>query len=272
VPAILRIAAGAFVLGSPLFLPSPLYLLALPLAWVAILRPTGDEENPADPTARLLLAALAVMASLEAYPVAGTQLWIAAVAVLPVGVVIFNDGLRQLLSWATARQSRSLMNVAGWLAPALVIVNVQVALLFGYLAASAYASGQSPGLPGTDLMRLPPAQASTLRSLAYEIDQDCANLLTMPGMPSINLWSERERISELDLGTWVFLLDASQQELVVGQIRAMPGLCVVRNHAVLDFWARGRPIPRRPLVEFIDTAFATTAIFGDYELLIRKPG
>jgi hypothetical protein len=271
IPACLRIAAGAFTWLSVLVLPSPFFLLALPLVWVAVLPPAGDQENPTDPLVRLLLPALAVMETLQMYPVAGTQMWLAALTLVPVGAITFNDGLRQLRTWATGRQNQSFLKVAAALGPGALILNVAVWPLFVYLAASAYASGQPLGLPGAGLMRLPSEQASALRSLAGAIDKDCTNLITLPRMPSLYLWTGRNGPAQLNDGIWMFSLDDSQQQEVVAQVRNMSGTCVVISQAVADFEAEGRPVPRRPLIEYIDTAFEPAATFGIYELLVRKP-
>ncbi len=267
IPAFLRVAVGAFTLLSVLLLPSYFLVLALPLVCVAVLAPAGDHDNPTDPSARLLLAALAVIGTLAAYPVAGTQLWVAAAILVPVGAVTFNDGLRQLRAWAASRQSRSFVKVANSLSAGALIVSVAVWPVFVFYAASAYAAGQPLGLPGTELIRVPPAQATSLQSLVHAIDQDCASLITMPGMPSLYLWTGRGGISQLN--PWMFSLDAAQQESVVSQIRDQPGMCVAISPTLVDFWAAGRPVPRRPLVEYIDTAFEPVATFGIYELLKR---
>jgi hypothetical protein len=235
--------------------------------WVAVLAPAGDHENPTDPSARLLLAALAVMETMMAYPVAGTQVWVAAATLVPVGAITFNDGLRQLRAWAASRQSRSFLTVATYLSPGALMVSVAVWPLFVFYAASAYATGQPLGLPGTGLIRVPQSQASSLQSLVRAIDQDCAGLVTMPGLPSLYLWTGRGGTSQLD--PWMFSLDAAQQQSLVSQIRDQPGLCVVKSPALVDFWAAGRPVPRRPLVVYIDTAFEPVGAFGIYELLER---
>ncbi|HEV2029392.1 MAG TPA: hypothetical protein VGS16_12810 [Candidatus Dormibacteraeota bacterium] len=271
IPACLRIAAGAFTWLSVLVLPSPFFLLALPLVWVAVLPPAGDHENPTDPFVRLLLAALAVMETLQAYPVAGTQMWLATLALVPVGAITFNDGIRQLRLWAAGRENQSFLKVAAAVGPGALILNVAVWPLFVYLAASGYASGQPLGLPGAGLMRLPPEQASALQSLAAAIDKDCTNLITLPRMPSLYLWTGKEGVAQLNDGIWMFSLDAAQQQSVVSQVRDKTGTCIVISQAVADFEAEGRPIPRRPLIEYIDTAFEPAGTFGIYELLVRKP-
>ena len=269
IPAFFRVAVGAFTLLSVLLLPSYFLVLALPLVWVAVLAPAGDHENPTDPSLRILVAALAVMEILMAYPVSGSQLWIAAAVLVPVGAITFNDGLRQLRAWAADRHSRSFLTVAASLSPGALIVSLAVWPLFVFYAASAYAIGEPLGLPGTDLIRVPRSQASTLRSLVHAIDQDCTGLISMPGLPSLNLWTGRAGIAQLN--PWMFSLDSAQQQSIVTQIRDQPGLCVVVSPTLVDFWAGGRPVPRRPLVEYIDTAFQPVGTFGIYELRINRP-
>lgn len=272
-----RIAVGAVTWLAVLLLPSWYFLVALPLVWVAVLPPSSDDKNPTDPWARLLLASLAVMETLQVYPVAGTQEWLAALTLVPVGAIVFNDGLRQLRAPALARHSDSLSTVAASLPRGAAIVNVAVWALFVYLTGIAYASGRPLGLHGTELMRLPPAQASSLQSLVGAIDERCTTLITVPRMPSLNLWSGREDFTQLNEGgaggggVWLFSLSASDQQSVVSQIRDRQGVCVVLSQALVDFWAEGRPVPRRPLVEYIDTAFEPAGTFGIYELLVTKP-
>ncbi len=273
VPAFSRIGIGAFACFSVLLLPSWYWLLALPLAWVAMLPPRGDAENPTDPWARVLLPVLAVMGALQVYPVAGTQEWLAAVMLVPVGAVTFNDGLRQLRALALTTRSESLLTISRSLPRGAVVVNVAVWGLFVYLSGMNYTSGRPLGLPGTELMRLPSVQVSVLQSLASVADRDCTTLITLPRMESLNLWTEKAGLASLysDVGIWVFSLDAAKQQSIVTEISGRQDVCVVRNQAVLDFEAEGRPVPRRPLVEYIDTAFQSAGTFGIYELLISKP-
>jgi hypothetical protein len=273
VPAFSRIGIGAFAWFSVLLLPSWYWLLALPLAWVAMLPPRGDADNPTDPWTRVLLPVLAVLEALQVYPVAGSQEWLAAFMLVPVGAVIFNDGLRQLRALALATGSESWLTVSKSLPRGAVVVNVAVWGLFVYLSGMTYASGRPLGLPGTDLMRLPPVQVSGLQSLASVTDRDCMTLITLPRMESLNLWTEKAGLASLysDVGIWIFSLDAAKQQSIVTELRGRQGVCVVRSQAVLDFEAQGRPVPRRPLVEYIDTDLQSAGTFWVYELLISKP-
>jgi hypothetical protein len=273
VSAFARIGIGAFTWFSVLLLPSWYWVLTLPLAWVAMVPPRGDTETPVDPWARVLMPVLAVMAALQVYPVAGTQEWLAAVMLVPVGAVSFNDGLRQLRALGLTTRSESLLTISRSLPRGAVVVNVAVWGLFVYLSGVTYTSGRPLGLPGTELMRLPSVQVAALQSLASATDRDCTTLITLPRMESLNLWTEKAGLASLysDVGIWVFSLDAAKQQSIVNQLSGLQGVCVVRSEAVLSFEAEGRPVPRRPLVEYIDTAFQSAGTFGVYELLVSRP-
>jgi hypothetical protein len=273
VAAFARVGIGAFTWFSVLLLPSWYWLLALPLAWVAMLPPRGDAESPTDPWARVLLPVLAVMAALQVYPVAGSQEFLAALMLVPVGAVTFNDGLRQLRSLGLTTRSESLLTISTSLPRGAVVVNVAVWALFVYLSGMAYASGTPLGLPGTELMRLQPAEASALQSLASVADRDCTTLITLPRMESLNLWTGKAGLRSLysDDGLWIFSLDAAKQQSIVTELSGRQGVCVVRSEVVVEFVAQGRPVPQRPLVEYIDTAFQSAGIFGVYELLVSRP-
>src|SRR5438094_780709 len=123
-----RIASGLYMLLSILLLPSWIFLLGLPLAWIAI-RPPGADA--AGSYCRILLAALAVIGSLQIYPVAGSQLALAALVMVPLGAVILTDGIAQLLSSpASAAPWRRL---AAWSTPSAFAVTVTILILPGYL-------------------------------------------------------------------------------------------------------------------------------------------
>jgi hypothetical protein len=64
----------------------------------------------------------------------------------------------------------------------------------------------------------------------------------------------------------MFVLDSAAQQTLVDQLTGR-AVCVVKDQSVIDFWSEGRPVPSRPLVEFIDTGFVSVRSFGDYELL-----
>ena len=253
---LVRIGAGLFILLSILLLPSSLWLLGLSLAWIAT-RARRDEPNL---YVRLLLPALAVLESLQAYPVAGTQLSLAALLMIPVGAVVLKDGITGVTARGAAR-----------VAPAVLILVTAVLALEAFLAGSQFAAGSPSGLQGAELVRMPSKQAAQLRQLVAAIDRDCSSFITFPGMNSIYIWTGQEPASDLRYGVWWLTPDPVDQQAVVRQLQGRSRLCVVKNQTLIDFWTQGRPVPSRPVVNFIDTSFMPSATFGDYELLVRKP-
>jgi hypothetical protein len=109
-----------------------------------------------------------------------------------------------------------------------------------------------------------------LRALVAAINQDCSSFITYPGMTSFYLWTGQAPPVPLYAGVWMFVLDSAAQQSVVDQLTGVPRLCVVKDQSVIDFWAEGRPVPNRPLAEYIDAGFLRSGLYGDYELLRRR--
>jgi len=205
--------------------------------------------------------------ALQAYPVAGTQLSIAAVSLVPVGAIILRDGISQLRRTGMPRAAR----LAKWAAPAALLVNVQVLLLIAYVSAAGFFGATPLGIPGAGSVRVPAEQATPLRDLVQAIDRDCSEFITLPGMNSLYLWTGQKPPTDVRSEIWMITFDDSQQQSLVDELQAMPRLCVVRNQKAVEFWTQGSAVADRPLVRFIDSSFAPDGTFGDYELLIRKP-
>jgi hypothetical protein len=263
-----RVAAGLLTWVSILLLPSSLFLLSLPLAWIATQAPL-EHADPTDGYARTLLPVLAVLESLQAYPVAGTQLSLAALMLVPVGAITFGDGIRQL-SAAGREASRSAFWLATWAAPAALLVNLAALQLFGFLSVAAYTNAVPLGLPGAESVRVPAQRGADLRAMVAAIDSQCTSFITYPGMTSLYLWSGQSPPVPLYAGVWMFVSDSPAQQSIVDQLTGRQRLCVVKNQSVIDFWAEGRQVPNRPLVQFIDAGFVRGGVYGDYELLVRR--
>jgi hypothetical protein len=247
--------------------PSSAFLLVLPLAWLAAHPPREVSAEFGGGYPRLLLPILAVVGSLQAYPVAGTQLAVASLGLVPVGAIILNDGIRQLQS---AGAPKSVQDLARWVAPGVLLFNVAAFSLFAFMTTQLFQSGTPLALPGSQALRLNSAEAVDLRSLVAAIDRQCSSFITFPGMDSLYVWTEQEPPSDMRYGLWWLSLDSPHQESIVQQLQNRPRLCVVKNQSVNDFWAEGRPIPQRPLVTFIDQSFVDAGSFGNYQLLVRS--
>lgn len=119
-------------------------------------------------------------------------------------------------------------------------------------------------------MRAEPGQTTALHGIVDSIrTHGCKYLITDPGMDSFYIWTDVQSSLQTRCGQWYLILDGAEQRAIVEKLRNQPGVCVVRDQAVIDFWTRGRSTPSGPLVDFIDTSFVPAQRYGDYELLLR---
>ncbi len=263
----LRVCAGIVMWLSVLLLPAPVFLFTVPFAWLASWAPDDGVGDPVGGYARVLLPALAVVECLQAYPVAGSQLSMAGLGLVPVGAIILGDGIRQLVA-ATAAAG-GMVKAPNAVAPTVLVANVIAGILLAFSVTTSFATGTRLGLPGAESIRLQPQSATQLRHLVAAVDRGCSSFITFPGMNSFYIWTAQAPPTPVHTEGWFLVLDSNQQQALVQQLAGKPRLCVIKNQRVLDMWAQGRPIPQRPLVDFIDQEFVHDSWYGDYELLVR---
>jgi hypothetical protein len=265
VAGLVRVLAGAAIWLSVILLPSSTFLLALPLAWIAARAPRGEEHASTNAYFRLFVPALAILETLQAYPIAGTQTWMAALGLVPLGAIILSDGLRQL---ALAHAARPVsLGPATWVPRAAVLINVAFFLLFGFVAITGFARGTPLDLRGAQLVRVPANQGTQMRALVASINRECSSFITLPGMDSFYIWTAQSPPAEVTAEGWWYLLNGHEQQALVQQVETKQRLCVVKNQRVIEFWRR--PVPQLPMAEFIDREFVVAGSYGDYDLLVR---
>lgn len=265
VAGLVRVLAGAATWLSVILLPSSTFLLALPLAWIATQAPRGEEHDSANPYSRLVVPALAILESLQAYPIAGTQQWMASLGLVPLGAIILSDGLRQLRLANAARPAP--FGPDTWVPGAAVLINIAFFLLFGFVAIAGFARGTPLDLRGAQLVRVPADQGAQMRALVAAIDRDCSSFITLPGMDSFYIWTAQSPPAEVTAEGWWYVLNRQEQQALLQQVEPKQRLCVVKNQRVIEFW--GRQVPQLPLAEFIDREFVRAGSYGDYDLLVR---
>ena len=268
IPGLGRVGAGLFTWAAILLLPSPIYLLTLPLAWLATMAPRNDSGNPVNPYSRLFIPALALLETLQAYPVAGTQVSLAGLGLMPVGAILLVDGVRQVRLESEQRQERAAL--ASWIPRIALAASLAMVALYGFVIVSAFDRGTPLGLQGAQSVRLGAEQRAALRDMVGAIDSSrCTYLITYPGMNSFYIWTNAGSSVQMRETLWYVTVDSADQAVVVQQLKRQQGLCVVRNQKLIDFWGRGGPPPSGPIVNFVSTDFVHAATYGDYELLVR---
>jgi hypothetical protein len=264
---LVRVGAGVVMWLLVLVLPVSIFLFALPFAWMASRAPNEDGVDPVGGYARVLLPALAVVESLQAYPIAGSQLSMAGLGLVPVGAIILGDGIRQLRAASVA--AGGMVKAVGAVAPTLLVINVVALIVLAFTVTAAFVTGTPLGLPGAESIRLQAQSAADLRHLVAAVDRGCSSFITFPGMNSFYIWTAKDPPTPVRVEVWWLVLDTNQQQALVQQLTGTPRLCVIKNQHVIDMWAEGHQIPRSPLVDFIDREFVHDSTYGNYELLVR---
>ena len=163
---LIRLAVGLWIWVDVIG-PNPLGM-PVALAWVAAVPVSRDPPSPAASFVRVFLPALAVLQTLHAYPVPGSQVMWAAFALVPVGAVCVGDGLAELSIAAASR--RWLALAAGPAALGLAVWVLLTALVFPLQNARAtYRAGVSLGEPGARRIRVPASTAATYQWLTGEL-------------------------------------------------------------------------------------------------------
>ncbi len=264
------------VLIAPIFeLPIDLtqgVVVGAPFLWVAMLDPQGS--SPRTSFLRVLIPALASLQFLHAYPVPGSQASWAAFLLVVVGGICVADGADEIslagMSWRPG--------FTIW--PALVAIPVVV---FGAwvvlkplrseirLARDTYDAGVPIDLPGARDIHINEPQVLQLEELTAALRASCDTFLTLPGMNSLNLFSDEEPPVEV-AGPWPFFFHVAEQQKIVKEVRDIPRFCVVYKPDLLAFWAgfSGNIVPKRPLIRYMEDEFKVLKNFSGYYLMVRK--
>ena len=262
----LSVAAKSFPFDPSSFVGYPLSMLAF--CWVALVAPP---VRPEVSFARLLLPLLAVLQSLHAFPVAGSQVFWSAFLLVPVGALCLADGVRGLhAAFAPSSPERRALvafTVAGAVVLTWFVTNATLRELHRDLRA-AYDGSVSLGLTGAESIRVDPAEAELYGAISEAIERNCPAFITLPGMNSFYLWTGQEPLTGDNATAWTELFDAERQRRIVAEIRSIDGLCLLENEPLALGWS-GATISSGPLVRFMHRGFTPLVEIGDYRLLRR---
>jgi hypothetical protein len=249
--------------------------LAAVLAWIAVIPPAGVVESPQKRFVRMLLPALAVAEILQVYPVAGSQMRIAAVTFVVVGGICLGDALTCLRTWAEARGRPSLERV-GIAATVLIVAlgakfAVDGVVLYGVNKAIAYRDNRALPFPGAENLRLPAPEAESYERIVELLQQHrCTEFIGYANVDSLYLWSGIDPPRPSPPSAWMLALDEEKQNRILRQMQAAERPCVVRNESVAGAWLAGRPRPETPLVRYIFEDFEPVEEIGPFEFLLPK--
>lgn len=284
----LSLIAGAFYLWAP---DLPMFY-TLPLLPVLLIRSHSDSDSLGQIFPRLFLVSLVEFEMLQSYPVLATSHHDAlTVSGAWVSLLLF-DGWSALVALgpAAARTSALMRRQVtfGWLCFALTApvfswyvytapTQLGNIVLHHWQVAARLLRGQPfppryprLDLPGARLVRVPATEAPVYRRLAQKLHDNCDMVFTMPGMGSLNVWSETPPPNGFNLPAWMWGFTAQEQEAILFRLERAERPCVVYSPAVLGFYIRPEIHldPKAPMVEYVLEKTKTVFTAAGYEIRV----
>lgn len=232
-PALVRCASGICSIGMLAFGQKIHWVVPL-LPLTLIPRPSADRDAIAV-LPRLFVTDMAVTQFLEPYPVAGSQLGIAAAPMLLWAFLCLADGLALLRT-----VSRDSLRIAwkDWPSDAMVGAAIVVCCATVSVAQAIRVPlpPASAGLRGASWLHLPADQAAGFVSIANIVNVNCDMLFTLPGMLSFNMWSGVSTPNGWNLTAWTSEISTDRQAEILSLIMRDPRACAIVNRGIARFW------------------------------------
>jgi hypothetical protein len=240
-------------------------VLPVALAWVVAAPRGGPDGYEKLDFVRALVPALAILQTLHAFPVAGSQQAFSALTLVPVGAICIGDGLTQLAH-------RGVTRVRLQVATALLFLTMAVSWLppAWQQSRAAYASGVALGLPGASRVHLPPDQAALLIQVTQTVRDNCDNFISLPGLDSFYVFGQLQPPTTGPTRWMLLSNDVQQQQAAVEASNRINRLCIIENQDLINFWFQGRAVPNGPLIDFVRQGFVPGYSIGPYSILVRR--
>jgi hypothetical protein len=245
------------------------------LAWVATIPPAGVGESPYKRFLRVLLPLLAVAQTLGVYPVAGSQMGVAALAYVAVGALCLGDAFTSLRVWADSHGQQSLRRlgtVVTILALALVAqLGLDKIVRPGVTAAVAYRDLTPVPFDGATLLHLPAEEVETYAALVDLLHRHrCTTFIGYPNINSLYIWSGIDPPPPSSPGGWMNAVGVEQQQRTVDAMRASPQPCAIRSDERVELWLHGDPPPDTPLVRYIFDDFVPVDQVDSFTFMLPR--
>jgi hypothetical protein len=265
-----RIAISSVALLLAILESNQVIGLATPFCWIAAYPFGGGRSRLA--YGRTLLAATAVLQTLYAYPVAGSQVAFTRVLLIVAAGVCLADALEDLpIRWRSGLSSKVLA------AAIVTIILLSYPAQF-WRARRTYYAKTPLGLPGAERIHVEPQEAAAFQWMVGQLKEHCDTFVGYPGIPSLYFWTgkpmpgpAKEPPGPLNADAWALLLSPAQQQAIVNEFALHPEGCVIYHPSGVSFWnPTGADERSLPLVQFVRRNFKTVSAMGDYEFQIRR--
>jgi hypothetical protein len=237
---------------------------ATPFLWLVVVSPSGT--NTLKGFSRAMLALVAVIQVLYAYPVAGLQISFPAILIIGVASICFADSISFIVAWLPRWRMRDVFLAVR---AGLTLLLAGVYILYAWTAFRRYEQLEPVNLPGAQRLHLETSRAAALRELVMRTNASCRTLVTAPAMLSFYFWTGLPVPPPFDHPTWIVDLSDAEQNALVQHLSGVPQVCVIYNRRVNDMWRKGKDVSSKPMMRFIESSFHTTFESGTYRFMIR---
>jgi hypothetical protein len=237
-----------------------------PLLWLFAWPLPGD--HPGRTAARIWVVLLLLGQSLHAFPVPGSQVaWGTLLAVPLAALGAWEAGTWLAGRFALVAPDRRRLALAA--SAALAIFGALTTARFARVA-SRYPEGESLGLPGAELVRLPEPIAAELRFVGQNALAHADVLFSLPGMFSFNLWTGLPTPTLANVTHWFSLLDPARQDSIRQVLEDHPRAALVTSPENLEFLLRHEIPVQGPLVDYLRRNFEVVPGSTTFHFLLRR--
>jgi 4-amino-4-deoxy-L-arabinose transferase-like glycosyltransferase len=225
-------------------------------------------EDPGLVAGRNWVGLLFLSQCLHAFPVPGSQIAWGTFLALPLaalGAWPAAAWLAQNRAFSTAGRHRTGAG-AGLLVTAFALAVSARFIQVG----NRYLDGRTLHLPGSGPLRLPDSATALYRILALNAATHSDVLFSLPGMFSLNLWSEVPTPTLTNVTHWFSLLDEKQQAEIVRVLVAHPRSCVIVQRDHVEFLQKRNLAPSGVLYDFVSRNYEPAFTIAGFEFCVRK--
>ena len=238
----------------------------VPLAAVFAIPLHKKEPGPAVQP-RMWLALLLALQSLQAFPIAGSQLNWGTFLWTPLMVLGVVDALA---FWGTLSRpvwSRITKTALAVIACTLVVIQVRQ---LAYIAGARKADSVPISLPGAETILLPAPVASALHITAVNARMTAGSLFSLPGTFSFNQWSGRPAPTLRNVTHWFSLLDDKGQQEIIDAMSADPRAAFVLQRPLISYLAKNDFPVCGPLASYLHGNYHEVLMVEGFSLWVHR--
>ena len=218
---------------------------------------------------RIFITSMAVTQFLEPYPVAGSQMGIAAVPMILRAFLCIADGIAGLQA-ASRRRSQD----SGEGLRLDEVIERYDSVIFSGLSIALSAHTQFPPAPtrlkGSAWLRLPAEQTTQFESIVQNVSTNCSTLFTMPGMGSFNMWSGVPTPNGWNMTGWMKGISSERQAEILSIMKSDLKVCAILNRRIVRVWNEDETgVVALPLARYVMIDMPKITEFGEYEIRVH---